>query len=107
LASYARTWERFQEAGLQAAAVVVDEPAKNLAMVDKLALPFPILSDPEGKVIGGYDVWNAGEGGIARPALFLIRPDFSIAFQYVGTDFADRPDDDELFAAVGEGRPHA
>jgi peroxiredoxin len=95
-------WDRFERAGLQVAAIVVDEPSKNLAMVEKLLLPFQILSDPEARVIRAYDVWNPGDGGVAKPALFLVRPDSSVAFEYVGTDFADRPDDDELFAAVGE-----
>ena|SRR5438105_10762569 len=94
-------WDRFKEARLQVAAIVVDEPSKNLAMVDKLLLPFPILSDPEARVIHDYDVWNPEDGGVAKPALFLVRPDFKVGFQYVGTDFADRPDDDELFAAAG------
>jgi peroxiredoxin len=97
-------WDRFERAGLQVAAIVVDEPSKNLAMVEKLLLPFPILSDPEAKVIHAYEVWNPGDGGVAKPALFLVRPDSTVAFEYVGTDFADRPDDDELFAAVDVGK---
>jgi peroxiredoxin len=97
-------WDRFERAGLQVAAIVVDEPSKNLAMVEKLLLPFPILSDPEAKVIHAYEVWNPGDGGVAKPALFLVRPDSTVAFEYVGTDFADRPDDDELFAAVDLGK---
>src|SRR2546428_10184353 len=95
-------WDRFERAGLQVAAIVVDEPSNNLAMVEKLLLPFPILSDPDAKVIHSYDVWNPADGGVAKPALFLVRPDFSIGFRYVGTDFADRPEDEELFAVVGE-----
>jgi peroxiredoxin len=95
-------WDRFERAHLQVAAIVVDEPSKNLAMVDKLLLPFPILSDPDAKVIHAYDVWNPGDGGVAKPALFLVRPDLTVAFAYVGTDFADRPTDEELFAAAPE-----
>jgi peroxiredoxin len=100
-------WDRFSEVGVQVAGIVVDEPARNLAMVEKLLLPFPILSDPEGEVIKAYGVWNPGEGGVAKPALFLIRPDSSVAFQYVGTDFADRPTDEELFAVATEAKPRA
>ena len=100
MASYARNWERFEQAGLQVAGVVVDEPAQNAAMVEKLMLPFPVLSDPEGRVIQAYDVWNPAEGGIARPALFLVEPGLRVTRLYLGTDFADRPTDDELFEAV-------
>jgi len=77
---------------------VVDPVENNAAMVDKLLLPFPILSDPEGRVIREYGVWSDGEGGIAKPALFLVQPDRSVTFSYVGQDFADRPTDEELFA---------
>ena len=100
MASYARQWERFEEAGLQVAGIVVDPVENNAAMVDKLLLPFPILSDPEGRVIRDFGVWSDGEGGTAKPSLFLVEPDGSVAFRYVGEDFADRPTDDELFAAV-------
>ena len=47
---------------------------------------------------------NAAEKGIARPALFLVQPDWSIAYGYVGQDFTDRPTDEELFTAATVGR---
>jgi peroxiredoxin len=104
LASYARQWERFEEARLQVVGIVVDPVENNAGMVDKLLLPFPILSDPEGRVIKAYGVWSDGEGGIAKPSLFLVPPDRSVLFSYVGEDFADRPSDDELFGAVASMR---
>ena len=97
MASYARQWERFEQTGLQAVGIVVDPVENNAAMVDKLLLPFPILSDPEGRVIREYGVWNDGEGGLAKPSLFLLQPDGSVRFKYIGEDFADRPTDEELF----------
>ena len=72
-------------------------------MVEKLLLPFPLLSDPLGGVITAYGVWTDGEGGIARPSIFAVRADGSIAWQYVGEDYADRPTDDELFASLKGG----
>ncbi len=44
-------------------------------MVDKLLLPFPLLSDPEGRVIRDWGVWNDADGGLAKPAIFAIRRD--------------------------------
>jgi peroxiredoxin len=95
-------WDRFEAAGLQVAGIVVDTPEQNRAMIEKLLLPFEILSDPEGRVIKEYDVWNPQEGGIAKPSLFLVRPDRSVAFRYTGGDFADRPADEQLLAAAEE-----
>jgi peroxiredoxin len=100
LASYARSWERFESAGLQVAAISVDTVEQNRAMVDKLLLPFPILSDPEARVIEPWGLLNEVERGIAKPALFLVRPDWSFALSYVGVDFTDRPTDEELFTGA-------
>ncbi len=93
-------WDRFESAGLAVAGISVDSVKQNAAMVDKLLLPFPLLSDPPGEVIRSYGVWSDGDGGIARPSLFLVEPDGAIRFSYVGEDFADRPSDDQLFAAT-------
>jgi len=53
-------------------------------------------------VIKEWAVWNDTER-IAKPSIFAIRKDGSIAWAYVGRDFADRPTDDELFSSIREG----
>ena len=85
------------------AGISVDPIENNRAMVEKLLLPFPLLSDPDGRVIKEWDVWRDAEGGIANPAIFAIRRDASIGWAYVGRDYADRPTDDELFESLREG----
>ena len=102
MASYARNWDRFVQEGVSLAGISVDPIENNRAMVEKLVLPFPLLSDPEGRVIKEWSVWNESEA-IARPSIFAIRKDRSIAWAYVGLDFADRPTDDELFSSIREG----
>ena len=72
-------------------------------MVEKLVLTFPLLSDPEGRVIREYGVWSDGDGGIAKPSIFAVRKDGSIAWTYIGQDYADRPTDDELFDSLRGG----
>jgi peroxiredoxin Q/BCP len=103
LASYARNWDRFVKEGVNLAGISVDPIENNGAMVEKLLLPFPLLSDPEGRVIKEWGVWSDTEGGIAKPSIFAIRSDGSIGWTYVGRDFADRPTDDELFNSIGGG----
>jgi peroxiredoxin len=95
-------WDRFEAEGVAVAAIVVDPEENNRAMVDKLLLPFPILSDPEGRVIREWDVLNPAENEIAKPAIFGIRRDGTISYRYIGTDYTDRPDDEELFAGLQE-----
>lgn len=65
-------------------------------MVEKLGLPFSLLSDPGGeKAIKPYGVWHA-EPGMARPAIVLVDPDGQEAFRRVSEDFADRSSEDEV-----------
>ncbi len=65
-------------------------------MVEKLALPFPLLSDPRGELIKRCGLWN-DEEGVSEPAIVAL--DKSGAVQYLysgGTDFADRPQEESL-----------
>ena len=66
MASYARNWDRFVQEGVSLAGISVDPIENNRAMVEKLLLPFPLLSDPEGRVIKEWGVWSDTEGGIAK-----------------------------------------
>ena len=83
--------------------ISVDPVENNTAMVEKLLLPFPLLSDPDGEVIKSYRVWMEGDGGIARPSIFAVRADGTVAWEYVGEDYADRPTDDQVFASLQGG----
>jgi len=103
LASYARNWDRFVTDGVSLAGISVDPIENNRAMVEKLLLPFPLLSDPEGRVIKEWGVWNDADGGVAKPSIFAVRRDGSIPWKYVGNDYADRPTDDELFDSLRGG----
>ena len=89
--------------GVGVVGVSVDPVENNQAMVDKLLLPFPLLSDPEGRVIKEWGVWTDAEGGLARPSIFAVRKDGSIAWSHVGNDYADRPTDDQLFDSLRGG----
>jgi hypothetical protein len=96
----AREYEEFTGRGAVIAAVVIDEPGQNAAMVAKLALPFPILADPGGVgAIKPYGVWDE-PGKMARPASIVLTPDGREVYRYVGVDFMDRPVDEEILTAL-------
>ncbi len=96
----ARRYDEFTGRGARVAAISVDPPGANAAMVEKLALPYPVLSDPDGEgAIKPSGVWHQ-ERNIAKPALVAVAPDGRDVFRYVGADFMDRPGDTELFAAL-------
>jgi peroxiredoxin len=103
--SFARKYDEFQNRGAEITAICVDSPEQNRAMIEKLLLPFKILSDPEGELaIKCYRVWNE-QGRIAIPAVVVVRRDGRIRYHYAGQDFADRPGDDEIFRALEPGGP--
>ncbi len=96
----AREYAAYLERGATIAAIVIDAPEQNAAMVEKLGLPFPILSDPNGEgAIKPYNLWDA-DGAMAKPAIMVITPDGREAYRYDGVDFMDRPNDDEVLAAL-------
>ncbi len=71
-------------------------------MVEKLGLPFPLLSDPDRSgAIEPYGVANPTDPrGLAHPAVIVVSPDGSEAYREVGRDFADRITEDELLGVV-------
>ena len=89
-------------AGARTVGVSVDDPGRQAAMVDKLDLPFALLSDPGGsgllQALGAYDPEE--RGGIGRPGIFVVAPDGTLAHRIVARDFADRSTEDEVLAAL-------
>ena len=85
----------------------MDSPEQNRAMIDKLLLPFSLLSDPDGdRAIKRYGLWH-DRGRIAVPSIVAVGADGIIRWSYSGSDFADRPADEELLAALDETRVRA
>ena len=79
----------------------MDPPSHNKGMVEKLSLPFTLLSDPEGKLAKRCDLWNADDG-VAVPAIAVVDREGVVRYLYAGKDFADRPGDEEVFDALEE-----
>ena len=81
--------------------ISVDPPDHNMEMKAKLLLPFPLLSDPRGDLARSYGVWNEGES-VAIPAIVVVDRSGEIRYLYAGSDFADRPGDEEIFATLDD-----
>ncbi len=84
---------------MRIAGVSVDPPEHNESMVEKLSLPFPLLSDPRGDFARRCGLWNDDES-VAVPAIVVVESGGVIRYLYAGNDFADRPSDDEVFGAL-------
>lgn len=93
----------FTRRGAAVVGVSVDSPAENAAMVEKLRLPFPLLSDPTAATIAAWNVYDpvgGTHGPIAQTAIFVVGRDVRIPYAYVGHDYADRPPLAALYSAI-------
>jgi hypothetical protein len=79
----------------------VDPPTHNKDMIEKLTLPFQLLSDPNGELAKRCELWNADES-VAVPAIVVVDREGVVRYLYAGRDFADRPGDEEVLAALEE-----
>ena len=76
-------------------AISVDPTADSLALREQLGLGFPLLFDADAEVARAYGVAMDGQA-LAVPAVFIVRPDRTIAWKYVGEAASDRPPEREL-----------
>ena len=80
-----------------------------MAMVEKLDLPFPLLSDPRGDLIKTLGLWNEEEN-VSEPAIVVLDRSGTVRRLYSGgRDFSDRPTEEVLFGVLDdvgtEGEP--
>ena len=94
----------FLERGGRVFGLSADSVPMNTAMVAKLALPFPILSDPD-RTEAVTPLGFADENDprqISRPGTIIVAPGGEIVFSVTGRDYADRPDEELLLEQLGE-----
>ncbi len=88
-----------EQAGAALAAVCVDPVETSRALVEKMKLGFPILSDPGGAVVRAWGVEHSGKG-IAIPSVFVVARDGTIRWRSISALVTDRPTEDEVLAVV-------
>ncbi|CAA9497017.1 MAG: hypothetical protein AVDCRST_MAG05-2199 [uncultured Rubrobacteraceae bacterium] len=96
---------QFEKRGFGVAGVSIDPPSSNRAMVEKLGLPFPLLSDPRGDLIKSLGLWNEGEG-VSEPAIVVLDGSGEVRHLYSGgSDFSDRPTNEDLLEVLDGVEP--
>ena len=71
--------------------------------IEETGLPFNILVDESRDVLKAYGVWHRiglDALNIARPALFIIRPDSTIQYSFVADKQHEFPTHLEIVAAL-------
>jgi len=86
--------ERFEKQGIKLAAISYDNPAILLDFARRHNIAFPLLADPESKVIRSFSVLNEeAKGmtkGMAHPGFFYIDESGTIREKYFETKYTNR-----------------
>jgi peroxiredoxin len=109
LRSFQRRLSDFEARGISVVAISVDPPDINKRQSKKLGYTFPLLSDPNAKVIRRYDVLHprAGPKGadIARPAEFLLDSDGIVRWVNLTDNIAIRARPEQVLEASHQLSP--
>ena len=92
-------------------AISIDPPDVSKSFADKIlsdgkgAVNFPLLSDPEHKIIDAYGLRDpAYEGqkvyGITHPAVYVIDKQGKVAWARIESDYKQRSTNEEIRAAL-------
>jgi peroxiredoxin len=94
----------FGKRGIRVVAISVDPVEASRVLGEKAGLTFPLLSDPEQKVIRPYDLLHIRGGpqgaNIARPAEFLLDPTGTVRWVNLTDNATVRVRGDELVRAA-------
>jgi len=111
LAAIARDYQKFQELNATVVAVSGEEAEKGKYLLQKLSLPFVLLSDTSFEAIDRYGVRDAnvsetlrGRGitQLPKPSAFVIDATGIVRYRYIGKNAPDRPRNEDLIRVLKE-----
>jgi peroxiredoxin len=109
LRSFQQRLSEFDARGVRVVGISVDPPDINRRQSQKLGYTFPLLSDPETKVIRRYDVLHRGAGpkgaDIARPAEFLLDSNGVVRWVNLTENIAVRARPEHVLEAINQLQP--
>ena len=107
--SFQQRLPEFEARGIRVVGISVDPPDTNQRHSQKLRYTFPLLSDPNAKIIRRYDVLHprAGPKGadIARPAEFLLDSDGIVRWVNLTDNIAVRARPEQMLEAFNQLSP--
>jgi peroxiredoxin len=103
LRSFQHSLSEFDARGVRVVGISIDPPEVNRRQSQKLGYTFPLLSDPDTRVIRRYDLLHRGAGpkgtDIARPAEFLIDSSGTIRWVNLTENIAVRARPEQVLEA--------
>ena len=56
--SFRDGWSKFKKRGVAVVGISTDDEKSHRKFADKFSLPFPLLADPDKKIVSDYGVWG-------------------------------------------------
>ena len=107
--SFQQRLPEFEARGVRVVGISVDPPDINQRQSQKLGYTFPLLSDPNAKVIRRYDVLHPGAGpkgaDIARPAEFILDSNDVVRWVNLTENIAVRARPEQVLEALNQLGP--
>ena len=107
--SFQQRFPEFDARGFRVVGISVDPPDINQRQSQKRGYTFPLLSDPNAKVIRRYDVLHSGAGpkgaDIARPAEFLLDSNGIVRWVNLTENIAVRARPEQVLEALNQLGP--
>jgi peroxiredoxin len=109
LRSFQHRLSEFEARSIRIVGISVDSPDVNQRHSQKLGYTFPLLSDPDAKIIRRYDVLHPGAGpkgaDIARPAEFLLDSNGVVRWVNLTENIAVRARPEQVLEALNQVGP--
>ena len=86
-------WPRLRERGARVVAISPEPPATSRVLVTQLGLPFPVLSDADGRVIDAFGTRNgfaSARAVLPHPSVFLVDCDGVVRAHSVDRNYKKR-----------------
>lgn len=93
---------RFRENNTQIIALSTDTPAEAWKLQQRLNLSFTVLPGLTKQIIEAYDLFYNENFQHSEPAIFILHPDGTIAYEFVQSSSLGRPGLDDLLAIVSQ-----
>ena len=107
--SFQHRISEFESRGIRVVGISVDPPEINRRQSQKLGYTFPLLSDPDTRVIRRYDVLHPGAGpkraDIARPAEFILDSNGVVHWVNLTENIAVRARPEQVLEALNQLSP--
>jgi len=109
LASIARDYQKFRELDTVVVAVSGEDAEKGKDLLQRLSLPFVLLTDASFGAIDAYGVRDRNVSEVLRgrgitqlpkPSAFVIDAEGIVRYKYVGKNAPDRPKNEDLILAL-------